>query len=200
MLGTFVDPTTAPQGERADRQRGHPVRPAALQAGTITAEEFVRLNEGAGGYDDDLNWTGPSPAPGIPAPRQHALASTLHTAYSGGMVSDGRQLAKVAIIDLRGNQSAAGDIHMNWRPFAVRDRLDRQFGDHDNQVIWAYTGGGGAGAVGAALSLKSFTTMDNGSRTSRRTRARSPSRRRSAPNKPAGARDICLANNGATAT
>jgi hypothetical protein len=119
----------------------------------ITPDQFVRLNEGAGSYTPDLGWTGPSPAPGIPAPRPAAAESTLHTVYSGGLVSDGRQLAKVAIIDLRGNQAPNGDIHMNWRAWETRDRLDRQFGDHDNQLIWAYTGGGGAGAPGAALAL-----------------------------------------------
>src|SRR5690242_9145105 len=93
MLGTHVDPANgATKANGPIDNVGIQYGLAALQAGTITAEQFVRLNEGAGGYDDDLNWTGPSPAPGIPAPRQHALTSTLHTAYSGGLVSDGRQL------------------------------------------------------------------------------------------------------------
>ena len=42
----------------------------------------------------------------------------------------------------------------------MRNRLDTQYGDHDNQLIWAYTGGGGAGAPGAALLLRSFLTLD----------------------------------------
>ena len=53
-----------------------------------------------------------------------------------------------------------GDIHMNWRAWAVRNRLDTQHGDHDNQLIWAYTGNGGAGTPGAALTLRSFLTLD----------------------------------------
>jgi hypothetical protein len=92
----------------------------ALRDGVIAAEDFVRLNEGTGGYDGDLVWS--------VTPRASITASQAHTFYIAGLVSDGRQLAKVPIIDLRGNESANGDIHANWRPFAVRDRLDRDHG------------------------------------------------------------------------
>ena len=51
----------------------------ALQAGTITAEEFVKLNQGVGGYTADAKWTGPATF----APRQAASSlSVLDTVYS----------------------------------------------------------------------------------------------------------------------
>ena len=57
-------------------------------------------------------------------------------AYRMGLVTDPRQWAKVAMIDLRGNDNSG--IHMNWRAFAVRDRMDSVLGNHDNQVIWRF--------------------------------------------------------------
>ena len=124
----------------------------ALQAGVINAEEFTRLNEGVGSFNADFEW--------VPPARANASPLALKTAYTAGIVSDGKQLAKTAIIDLRGNQAAV-EIHMNWRAWSVRERLDKANGNHDNQVIWAFVGpGGGAAQPGAALGLLSFTTLD----------------------------------------
>jgi hypothetical protein len=47
----------------------------------------------------------------------------LRIAYQDGIIGDAQQWAKVPIIDWRGNDNS--NIHMNWRAFAVRDRLDR---------------------------------------------------------------------------
>ena len=99
----------------------------ALQNGQITPEEFVVLNQKIGGSDVDAV---PSPA------RMVADAKALNIAYSAGIVGDARQWAKVPIIDLRGNDNSS--IHMNWRTFAVRERLDRVNGTHANQVIWRF--------------------------------------------------------------
>ncbi len=99
----------------------------SLQAGYISAEEFVSLNEHIGGSDTDL---------GLVSTRTKAAAESVAMAYRMGVVTDARQWAKVPIIDLRGNDNSG--IHMNWRAFAVRDRLDRKLGGHDNQVIWRF--------------------------------------------------------------
>ena len=96
--------------------------PEALQSGTISSEEFVLLNEGVAGYDADMIWR-----PG----RMKADPAVLHTYYSGGLVSDGRQWAKTPIIDLRGDNNVNGDVHANWRAWGQRDRLDRDYGDPD---------------------------------------------------------------------
>jgi hypothetical protein len=99
----------------------------ALEAGQIAAEEFVVLNEKIGGSDLDS-----TPV----AERSAADPAALDIAYDVGIVGNARQWARVPIIDLRGNDNSS--IHMNWRAFAVRDRLDRVNGHHDNQVIWRF--------------------------------------------------------------
>jgi hypothetical protein len=162
----------------------------ALQSGTITPEQFVRLNEGVGSYTPDFEW--------VPPARAAASAFALRTAYSAGVVSSGKMLAKTAIIDLRGNQASGGDIHANWRAWEARARLDNANKQHDNQLIWAYNGGGGAGAPGAALALKSFTTLDQWlANVEADTSGRSIEEKIRA-DKPFGAGDMCLTTTGAT--
>src|SRR4051812_23958819 len=63
----------------------------ALASGTISAEEFVALNEKIGGFDADTN---PSTRRSVADPE------ALRIAYTTGIVSAG-QLAKTPIIDLR---------------------------------------------------------------------------------------------------
>ena len=125
----------------------------ALLSGAITPEEFVTLNELVGGTDKDSNFQ---------AGRSVADRRALEIAYRAGIVLSGRQYAKTAVIDLRGwDDSNPGTfaipIHYQWRSFSIRDRLDREYGDHGNQVIWWFTTGLGPSA---ALSAEAFLTMD----------------------------------------
>jgi hypothetical protein len=127
----------------------------ALLAGTITAEEFVTLNEKVGGFDADYNRS---------AGRTVADAAALPIAYRAGILSNGKNLGKVAIIDSRGfdEGSTGSPIHYNWRSFEERARLDADAGGHANQVIFRY----GTGLLPttapqvAAVTTFSFTTMD----------------------------------------
>jgi Tannase-like family of unknown function (DUF6351) len=123
----------------------------ALLAGAITAEEFVTLNEKIGGVDADSNAT---------AARSVADTAALTVAYQAGILSSGKNLAKVAIIDSRGYDETG--IHYNWRSFSERARLDVEAGGHGNQVIWRYGTGllPGTTAQIAAVTTKAFTTMD----------------------------------------
>jgi hypothetical protein len=123
----------------------------ALLAGAITAEEFVTLNEKIGGVDADSNAT---------AARSVADTAALTIAYQAGILSSGKNLAKVAIIDSRGYDEQG--IHYNWRSFSERARLDVEATSHDNQVIWRYGTGllPATPAQVAAVTTKSFTTMD----------------------------------------
>jgi hypothetical protein len=124
----------------------------ALQSGAVTAEEFITLNEKIGGTDADSNRR---------AARTTADLAALRIAYRAGIVSSGRNLGKLPIIDSRGYDEQG--IHYIWRTFAERARIEEaNHGNHGNQVIWRY-GTALLPATAAqvnAVTLASFLTMD----------------------------------------
>ena len=134
----------------------------AFVAGTLSAEEFVTLNELVGGIDRDS-----TPR----AQRTTADAEALDIAYRAGIVASGRQLAKTAIIDLRGWDDsnlaanlppalAAGTIpiHHQWYSFAIKDRITAGAGNANNQAIWRFARTGLAAP--GTLGLEAFLSMD----------------------------------------
>ena len=143
----------------------------ALQAGSISAEEFVTLNEIIGGTDRDTN---------LSAQRSVADAEALAIAYRAGIVLSGKSLSNMAVIDMRGWDDSVIDlppglavlgippanlqgvalfgIHHQWRSFSIRDRLDRDGGGHGNQALWRF---GRSGFVpSASMSNDAFMQMD----------------------------------------
>src|SRR5229473_2393691 len=103
----------------------------ALLAGAITPEEFVTLNERVGGTDADSNRT---------AARTTADRRALPIAYRAGIVSSGKNLGKLPIIDSRGYDEQG--IHYIWRSFSERARINAaNHGNHGNQVMWRYLTG-----------------------------------------------------------
>jgi hypothetical protein len=136
----------------------------ALKEGVIDVEEFVRLNETIGGIDRDSN---------PQAQRTQADRVALDIAYRSGIVASGRNLAKGAILDLRGWDDSVlpGNlppapfpgvvfgIHRNWFSFAVRDRIARDnAGDVSSQALWRF---GRHGMVPLpALGQEGFLAMD----------------------------------------
>ncbi|MBC7514748.1 MAG: hypothetical protein H7234_09990 [Herminiimonas sp.] len=168
----------------------------ALFAGTITAEEFVVLNEAIGGTDADQN--------SIPT-RSTGDAEALAIAYKAGIVSSGKQLAKTAIIDLRGFDDStlpanipAGSIpfvtnfgiHHIWRSFSLRDRLDKANGNHDNHVMWRY-GTGLSPTAASGLTLQSFLAMDKWMSNLKADVSSTAIEQKIVKAKPAGAFDFC---------
>ncbi len=124
----------------------------ALLAGAITPDEFVTLNEKIGGTDADSNRT---------AARSTADRRALPIAYRAGILSSGKNLGKLPIIDSRGYDEEG--IHYIWRSFSERARINAaNHGNHGNQVMWRY----GTGLLPAtpqqfvAVTLQSFVTMD----------------------------------------
>src|SRR2546429_708813 len=94
--------------------------------------------------------------------RTTADLAALDIAYRAGIVSSGRNLGKLPIIDSRGWDEQG--IHYIWRSFAERARIDAaNDGNHGNQVMWRY----GTGLLPvtpaqiAAVTLPSLLTMDN---------------------------------------
>src|SRR6266850_4152071 len=131
-LSTAVWGTTAgiPAGSTRARQTGDNVGIQyglnALLAGAITPEEFVTLNEKIGGFDADWNRRPARTTADLPA---------LDIAYRAGIVSSGKNLGKLPIIDSRGYDEQG--IHYIWRSFAERARIDAaNDGNHGNQVMW----------------------------------------------------------------
>ena len=140
------DPTTRPSGLRCTVQdyqvallgrdrRGFALRPydnvgvtyglRAFLAGQLSAEQLVRLNEQIG--SDDIDWKHSTS-------RARADLMGLRNAYVGGRVLDGRRLADVPVLDLRGSSNQ--EIHTDYHSWAVRARLDAANGGHGNQVVW----------------------------------------------------------------
>lgn len=97
----------------------------ALQQGRILLSQFIDLNEKIGGMDVDTNFI---------AQRTPALESALVHAYRSGLINETTNLDQTAIIDCRGPDP--GLFHDAYRAFAIRGRLDRAHGNHDNQLIW----------------------------------------------------------------
>lgn len=98
---------------------------SALRGGKITPEQFLDLNLKIGGLDVDTNLT---------TERAVAVEPALSNAYRTGMINEANHLDQVAIIDCRGPDP--GLFHDAYRAFAMRARLDREHGSHDNQLIW----------------------------------------------------------------
>jgi len=156
-LATAVWGTTAGiAGSTRARQTGDNVGVQyglkALRAGAITPEEFVTLNEKIGGTNADSNQQAARSVADLPA---------LDIAYRSGIVSSGKNLGKLPIIDSRGYDEQG--IHYIWRTFSERARIDvLNGGNHGNQVIWRY-GTGLLPATAAqveAVTLESLLQMD----------------------------------------
>ena len=101
----------------------------ALNAGAITVDQFLDINQAVGGYDVDGNFMA-----------ARTVADTLATraAYqTGRLTSGGGGLKDVPIIDYRAyaDDQANGDIHLRYHSFSMRERLKKANGDADNQVM-----------------------------------------------------------------
>jgi hypothetical protein len=97
----------------------------ALESGQISTDQFVDLNEKAGGLDIDWNFT---------PERSQADPAALVNAYRGGRINRAAGMARVPVMDLRGQNFE--DIHTDVHSYTMRARLEAAHGSHDNQVIW----------------------------------------------------------------
>jgi len=166
----------------------------ALRSGAINAEQFVQLNETIGAYDADLNWTGGVPAtPTVPAPRFRALPGVFPQIYQSGLLDNAKNLAKVAMIDIR--PEFGPNIHMSWRSSQKRARLDAANGGHANSVIRAVNG-----TPGAAITTQAFKMMDRWLAAIEADKTTATIEQKIVSNKPADVHDGCYANAGALAS
>lgn len=172
----------------------------ALLDGAISAEEFVTLNTVVGGIDRDS-----TPR----AARTTADTEALDIAYRSGIVASGRQLAKTAILDMRGWDDSnitvppglnppGAPIHHQWFSWAVRDRITAEASNANNQAIWRYARTGltppGTMATDAFLAMDQWLTTLKADVTSNSIESKVRSAR------PASAADFCLLPSDATQT
>jgi hypothetical protein len=98
----------------------------ALQAGTITKEQFVDLNTKLGAVDIDF---------GTQPTRVSADPAALTAVYRSGMVDEANNLDRIPIIDIP-NTADDYDIHDKFKSWSLRARLDAANGHHDNHILW----------------------------------------------------------------
>ncbi len=99
----------------------------ALNAGVISKEVFLDLNEKVGGFDIDAQ---PQPA------RTVGNADAIRIAFESGMTNSGAGgLREVPIIDARSYTDPTGDFHESYHSFKARARLVKANGHANNQVI-----------------------------------------------------------------
>jgi len=139
--------------------------------------DILDLNEKIGGFDMDLE---PSPK------RMVAHAGSTATAYRAARVADARRLARVPIIDLRGQDNE--EIHQSFYSYTMRARLDRTNGTHANQVIWT-------GAIPLAgdstFGTKAFVAMDRWLSAIEANHSKAPLARKVIENRPPDVVDEC---------
>jgi hypothetical protein len=99
----------------------------ALNAGQITADEFLDINAHVGGLDIDGNI--------VPRRSQGDLEAIAAAYRTGRVVTAGEHLT-LPIIDTRDYRDQRADIHTKIRTFAFLDRLQRANGTTANQVNW----------------------------------------------------------------
>jgi hypothetical protein len=119
----------------------------ALKNGDITPQMFVDLNTGIGCYDINANWQ---------PQRCQADPGSVKIAYSSGRVTNGKQMAKVAMIDLRDNDDR--EEHYNFRTYVTRARLLKANGTTANQAIWRATDAGARNGVLAFDTMNEWLT------------------------------------------
>ena len=99
---------------------------AVFNAGRISAEKFLDLNERAGGYDADGRAT---------STRSVADTEALRAAYRTGRVNSASRLGSMPIIDNRKYVDTDANNHDRVRTFVMQARLKRANGRADNMVI-----------------------------------------------------------------
>jgi Tannase-like family of unknown function (DUF6351) len=103
----------------------------ALNAGQITKEEFLDLNDRIGGLDVDGN---------IVPERSLGDLKAIQAAYRTGRVVTSGENLSLPIIDVRDYRDHLADHHTKVRTFAFLERLQRANGTTANQVNWLTAG------------------------------------------------------------
>jgi hypothetical protein len=102
----------------------------ALNAGAITKQQFLDLNQNIGGYDNDGNYV---------TTRTVGDITSIDAAYDSGRVTyGGLGLRHTPIIDYRAyvdQPENPNEVHSRFHSFSIRQRLVDANGTFDNQVM-----------------------------------------------------------------
>lgn len=124
----------------------------ALEAGVITVEDLLVLNEQIGGYDLDGTIVDERTAPDVPA---------IEAAYATGRVTGAGPLLDVPIILRNGYTDDAGDIHTRFHVFSIRERLRGADGEDDpNLLLWSTGGNVAQALLGSISDNEPITLLD----------------------------------------
>ena len=149
----------------------------ALQAGKITPEQFLDVNEKVGGRDIDWHWR---------PQRSTADLFALSAAYRSGQMNLGGGMATVADIDIGAcafTPTVNASLHSCFHTPSMRARLVKTNGQADNQVI-----------MQLAPSDVSFDILDRWLEAIEADTSKDPLAVKVASNKPADAVDACWIN------
>jgi hypothetical protein len=153
----------------------------AVQAGMITPEQFVDLNEKIEGMDIDGN-SQPN--------RTQADLVGVERMYRSGLITYGRELVKYPIIDNRRDDNF--EMHNNSEWMFTRNRILRSNGRAENHIHWWDDVSAGAGIPAMATSVKAFNVMDRWLAAIEADGGEAPHELKVARNKPAEAHDTCI--------
>lgn len=149
-VSALYDPVTNPAGARCtlydaarnvygvEPSNGFALRPfdnvgvqyglKALNAGTITPEQFLDLNAGIGGFDRDQNY--------VPV-RSVGDTDAIHRAFQSGLQFTGSGgVGSIPVFDISGIYNDDSGYHYQWNHFATRERIAEANGDAGNEVMW----------------------------------------------------------------
>lgn len=167
----------------------------ALNAGAITKQQFIDLNQNIGGYDNDGNYV-TTRTVGDPA----AIAA----AYDSGRITyTGLGLKHTPLIDYRGyvDQPQNGnEVHSRFHSFSMRQRLVDVNGNFDNQVMLIEDGssttGNGLFSDTSPVLSHALTQMDEWLTTLSTYASRYPNTWDIERAKPSDLVDACFTNKG----
>ncbi len=130
----------------------------ALNAGAITKQQFLELNQKIGGYDNDGNYV---------AIRTVGDVAAIEAAYDSGRITyGGLGMKRTPIIDYRGyvdQPENSNEVHSRFHSFSMRQRLVDANGNFDNQVMLVEDGstaGNGLFSDTSPVLSHALTQMD----------------------------------------
>jgi hypothetical protein len=103
----------------------------AFKTGDITAAQFLDLNRSVGGLDDNGRFV---------RRRESMSRYEARRIFANSIVSENAAVNTAPMIDqtlVGSNLTPDIDIHDQIRPYEIRARLNRRYGNHNSQVIWS---------------------------------------------------------------